>query len=127
MVGQDRFEACRSAVPSPDQDLLPGAERERVGQVAAGLPADPGRQGSRVADDEDNQDGVVGDRREPEPGSKLGERDEDRTDAGGDEQARAREQPTEAVGDPSQRGGVTWATTASRTLSEVLPATSASG
>ena len=127
MVRQHHLEACGAAVPGPDQDLLPCAERERVGQVAPGFPADPGRQGGRVADDQDHQDGVVGDRRQPEPGTELGERDEDGTDAGGDQQAGAREQPAEAVADPSQRGGVTWAMTASRTLSEVLPATSASG
>jgi hypothetical protein len=69
---------------------------------------------------------VVGDRRQPEPGAELGERDENGAGADGQQEARSGQQPAKPV-QASQRGGVTWATTPSSTLSEVLPATSASG
>jgi hypothetical protein len=63
VVAQRRLETGRAPVPGSDQYLLVGAQGERGGQVAGRLPAAPGGERGSVADGEDGERRVIGDRR----------------------------------------------------------------
>ena len=97
MVRQGGLEARGPAVPDPDQDLLLGAQGERVGDVARRLPAAPGRQRQRVPDQECCQQAVVGDGGQPEKRVELGDGDQQGAGPDGGEQPGAGEEAADAV------------------------------